>query len=61
MHSPGVDEQSRYLSSNSHEHIDLCAPLNVTISHIYVTRERWVTKGLLKSSHNLTELRINIF
>ena len=41
--------------------IDLCAPLKtVTIGHRYVIREKWMTKGLLKSSHNLNKLRSKI-
>ena len=61
MHSLSVDEQSDFLSSKIQEYIDLCAPLKtVTIGHRYVIREKWMTKGLLKSSNNLNKLRSKI-
>ena len=61
MHSQCVDEQSEFLSKKIHEYINLCAPLKtVTISHKHVIREKWMTKGLLKSSHNLDKLRSKI-
>ena len=56
-----VDEQSEFLSSKIQEYIDLCVPLKtVTIGHRYVIREKWMTKGLLKSSLNLNKLRSKI-
>ena len=61
MHSLCVDEQSEFLSSKIQEYIDLCVPLKtVTIGHRYVIREKWMTKGLLKSSLNLNKLRSKI-
>ena len=61
MHSLCVDEQSEFLSSKTQEYIDLCVPLKtVTIGHRYVIREKWMTKGLLKSSLNLNKLRSKI-
>ena len=40
----------------------LCAPLKtVTIGHRYVIREKWMTKGILKSSHNLNKLHSKIY
>ena len=61
MHSLCVDEQSEFLSSKIQEYIDLCVPLKtVTIGHSYVIREKWMTKGLLKSSLNLNKLRSKI-
>ena len=58
MHSQCVDEQSEFLSNKMNEYINLCAPLKtVTIGHKHVIREKWMTKGLLKSSHNLNKLR----
>ena len=61
MHSLCVDEQSEFLSSKIREYIDLCVPLKtVTIGHRYVIREKWITKGLLKSSLNLNKLRSKI-
>ena len=62
MHSLCVDEQSEFLSSKIQEYIDLCVPLKtVTIGHRYVIREKWMTKGFLKSSLNLNKLRSKIF
>ena len=61
MHSQCVHEQSEFLSKKIHEYINLCAPLKtVTISHKHVIREQWMTRGLLKSSHNLNKLRSKI-
>ena len=58
MHSLCVDKQSEFLSSNNiQEYIDLCV---LTIGHRYVIREKWMTKGLLKSSLNLNKIRIKI-
>ena len=59
MHSQCVDEQ--FLSNKMNEYINLCAPLKtVTIGHKHVIREKWMTKGLLKSSHNLNKLRSKV-
>ena len=61
MHSLCVDEQSEFLSSKIQEYIDLCVPLKtVTIGLRYEIREKWMTKGLLKSSLNLNKLRSKI-
>ena len=61
MHSLSVDEQSEFLSNKIHEYIDLCVPLKtVTIGHKYVIREKWMTRGLLKSSLNQNKLRSKI-
>ena len=61
MHFLSVDEQSEFLSNKIHEYIDLCVPLKtVTIGHKYVIREKWMTRGLLKSSLNLNKTRSKI-
>ena len=49
---------SEFLSNKMNEYINLCAPLKtVTLGYKHVIREKWMTKGLLKSSHNLNKLR----
>ncbi len=56
-----VDEQCEFVSEIIHEYIALCPTLKtVTIGHRYVIREKWMTKGLLRSSHNLNKLRCKI-
>ena len=52
---PTITRPTRITQNN------LCAPLKtVTISHKHVIREKWMAKGLLKSSHNLNKLRSKI-
>ena len=53
---PTITRPTRITQNN------LCAPLKtVTISHKHVIREKWMAKGLLKSSHNLNKLRSKIY
>ena len=50
-----------FLVAKFMNYIDLCVPLKtVNIGHRYAIREKWMTKGLLKSSLNLNKFRNKI-
>ena len=57
MHLP-VDEQFELFNRKLNEYISECSPIKtITVRFRYIMREKWMTKGLLRSSLDLHKLR----
>ena len=54
-----IENQSNSLVAKIHEYMDICAPVKTAkIPYKFATRNKWMTKGLLRSSRQLCKLRM---
>ena len=53
-----IENQSNSLVAKIHEYMNICAPVKTAkIPYKFATRNKWMAKGLLRSSRQLCKLR----